>query len=62
MGAPDRARLWRGLAEQRLEENIVRQSRGSAVSEQIEELLAQVDFLRGEIESVRKNVGRKQKR
>ena len=62
MPPPDRARLWRSLAEQRQEANIIRQSRGSAVSDQIEELLAQVDLLRREIEVVRKNVDRKQKR
>ena len=62
MRAADRARLWRGLAEQSVEVHAVRKGSVAAISDQIEELLAQIDFLRSEIESVRLRVGRKQKR
>lgn len=63
MPTSDRARLWRGLTEQRIEIRDARgQNRSAAIGDQIEELLAQVDLLRGEIESVRERLGRKSKR
>lgn len=63
MRRPERARLWRGLAQQRVDMKDARgQNRAAAICDQIEELLAQVDFLRGEIELVRARLGSKPKR
>jgi transcriptional regulator with XRE-family HTH domain len=63
MRPSDRTRLWRELAEQRLEtRGGKKEERGLALADQVEELLAQVDFLRGEIESVRKRLPKSAKR
>ena len=52
----ERTRLWRDVAtERRAQRNRVR---GRGVSSEIEELLAQIDFLREELESVRLRVKR----
>jgi transcriptional regulator with XRE-family HTH domain len=59
LGSTDRAEFWRDLATER---RTARNRRGTAtrdVAQQVEELLAQVDFLREELESVRKRVKRR---
>jgi transcriptional regulator with XRE-family HTH domain len=59
LGSTDRADFWRDLASERRTQ---RNRRGAAmrdVGQQVDELLAQVDFLREELESVRKRVKRK---
>jgi transcriptional regulator with XRE-family HTH domain len=60
LGAAERLELWKDLAEERRTQRGKR--RGAEVrqvGQQVEELLAQVDFLREELESVRKRVKRK---
>ena len=50
----ERTKLWNGLAANR---NQGRQSGSTrALAQQVEEFLAQIDFLRGEIEAVRKKL------
>jgi transcriptional regulator with XRE-family HTH domain len=59
LGATERLELWKDLAEERRTQRGKR--RGAEVrqvGQQVEELLAQVDFLREELESVRKRVKR----
>jgi transcriptional regulator with XRE-family HTH domain len=59
LGSMDRTGFWRDLATER---RAARNRRGAAtrdVAQQVEELLAQVDFLREELESVRKRVKRR---
>ena len=54
LAAPERTKLWRELAANR------KVGRGNtpnrALAQQVEEFLAQIDFLRGEIEAVRKKL------
>ena len=51
----ERTKLWRGLAATRKAAD--RQHRNTRVlDQQVEEFLAQIDFLRGEIESVKKKL------
>ena len=50
-----RAQLWRSLAAER-KTHRSRKADGRAVANEVEELLAQVDFIRGEIESVQKRL------
>jgi len=51
----ERTKLWRGLAATRKAAD--RQNRNTRVlDQQVEEFLAQIDFLRGEIESVKKKL------
>lgn len=59
LGSNERLELWKDLAEERRTQRGKR--RGAEVrqvDQQVEELLAQVDFLREELESVRKRVKR----
>jgi len=52
-----RTELWRDVAaERRAQGQRNRGPQGREVGQQVEELLAQVDFLRGELESVRKRM------
>ena len=53
LGAGDRATLWRELAEERRAQRASRRNKLRNLGEQVEELVAQIDFLREEIESVR---------
>jgi transcriptional regulator with XRE-family HTH domain len=55
METSDRAQLWRSLTEER-KAHRSRKADGHAVANEVEELLAQVDFMRGEIESVQKRL------
>lgn len=58
MQTGDRAQLWRSLAEERRAHN-TRKANSRLVANEVEELLAQVDFIRGEIESVQKRLRRR---
>jgi transcriptional regulator with XRE-family HTH domain len=58
MQTGERAQLWRSLAEERRTHR-ARKANGRAVANEVEELLAQVDFIRGEIESVQKRLRRR---
>jgi transcriptional regulator with XRE-family HTH domain len=58
MQTGDRAQLWRSLAAERRTQRS-RKADGRAVANEVEELLAQVDFIRGEIESVQKRLRRR---
>ena len=57
LAAGDRARLWRTLAERR-SAGPQRHTSGRNVALQMEELLAQADYLRGEIVSMQKHMKR----
>lgn len=55
-----RTELWRDVAaERRAQGQRNRGAQAREVGQQVEELLAQVDFLRGELESVRKRMKRR---
>lgn len=51
-----RAELWRDLATVRRTSKRSRASSASEISHQVEELLAQMDFLREELDTVRKRI------
>src|SRR5262245_49215282 len=53
--ALERTKLWRGLAATRKSSDR-NSSAGRVLPQQVEEFLAQIDFLRGEIEAVRKKL------
>src|SRR5258706_15870779 len=53
--ALERTKLWRGLAATRKTSDRP-QGASRALAQQVEEFLAQIDFLRGEIEAVRKKL------
>jgi transcriptional regulator with XRE-family HTH domain len=53
--AQERTKLWRGLAATRKTSDR-HQGAHRALAPQVEEFLAQIDFLRGEIEAVRKKL------
>ena len=54
--AAERTKLWRGLTASR-KTSMERQGPASRqVAQQVEEFLAQIDFLRGEMEAVRKKL------
>lgn len=55
MQTGERANLWRSLAAER-KTHRSRKIDGRAVANEVDELLAQVDFIRGEIESVQKSL------
>jgi len=55
MQTGERANLWRSLAAER-KTHRNRKIDGRAVANEVDELLAQVDFIRGEIESVQKSL------
>jgi hypothetical protein len=60
LGGTDRADFWRDLASERRTQRNRRGATGARdIGQQVEELLAQVDFLREELESVRKHVKRR---
>jgi len=58
MQTGERAQLWRSLAAERRTHR-ARKADTRAVANEVEELLAQVDFIRGEIESVQKRLRRR---
>lgn len=60
LAARERAELWRELAaERRTQRSRTRGADVRNVAQQVEELLAQVDFLREELETVRKRMKRR---
>ena len=56
--AADRAKLWRDLAAQRRTQRTARKAAHN-LGQQVEELVAQIEFLREEIENVRAGVRKK---
>lgn len=58
MQTGERAKLWRSLAAERRSQR-GRKADSHAVASEVEELLAQVDFIRGEIELVHKRLRRR---
>jgi transcriptional regulator with XRE-family HTH domain len=54
LGSPERTKLWRELTANRKGNRAALPNR--AMAQQVEEFLAQIDFLRGEIEAVRKKL------
>ena len=59
MQARERTQLWRQLSEERRESRLRRHADVRGVAAEVEELLAQMDFLREEIEAVRTRLGQK---
>ena len=59
LGATDRARLWRDLATSRRSERTRRGSQARNLAQHVDELVAQIEFLREEIETVRTRVRRR---
>lgn len=59
LGGSDRAEFWRDLANERRTQRNRRGASIHDIGQQVDELLAQVDFLREELESVRKRVKRR---
>ena len=61
MQTAERTRLWHELAAQRLNirrARASRQQRQRQISDDVEELLAQMEFMRGQIESVQRRIRR----
>ena len=58
MQARERTQLWRQLSEERRESRLRKHADVRGVAAEVEELLAQMDFLRAEIEAVRTRLGR----
>jgi transcriptional regulator with XRE-family HTH domain len=59
MQSRDRTKLWRQLNEERRDQRTHRRADNQAMALEVEELLAQMDFLRDEIESVRARLTKK---
>ena len=59
MQTRDRTKLWRQLNEERREQRVRKHADMRNLGQEVEELLAQVDFLRDEIESVRTRLAKK---
>ncbi|HYK02614.1 MAG TPA: helix-turn-helix transcriptional regulator [Thermoanaerobaculia bacterium] len=60
LGPADRLELWKELAaERRTQRGRARGSESRQMAQHVEELLAQVDFLREELEGVRKKIKRR---
>jgi transcriptional regulator with XRE-family HTH domain len=59
MESRERTQLWRQLSNERREARQQRRSDTRADAAEVEELLAQMDFLRDEIEAVRGRLGKK---
>lgn len=56
LGARQRAELWRDVAAERRSQRAKNRGGGRNISQQVDELLAQIDFLREELEAVRLRV------
>jgi transcriptional regulator with XRE-family HTH domain len=61
MQARERTQLWRQLSDERRESRQKKHADIRMVGAEVEELLAQMDFLRQEIEAVRSRLGKKQR-
>ncbi|HYU26081.1 MAG TPA: helix-turn-helix transcriptional regulator [Thermoanaerobaculia bacterium] len=59
MQSRERTQLWRQLGDERRESRLRKRADVRTVGAEVEELLAQMDFLRQEIEAVRGRLGRK---
>jgi len=59
MQARERTQLWRQLSSERRESRLLRRADARGLAAEVEELLAQMDFLREEIEAVRLRLGKK---
>jgi transcriptional regulator with XRE-family HTH domain len=59
LNSKDRVKLWREIAAQRRAERSGRRDQMHQIGSQVEELLAQLDFLRDEVELVRTRIRRK---
>jgi transcriptional regulator with XRE-family HTH domain len=59
MQSRERTKFWRQLNDERREQRLHRRSDLRNVGLEVEELLAQMDFLRDEIEAMRARLGRK---
>ena len=59
LAAAERARLWRTLASRTIRHDHHRRNALQDIALQVEELLAQLDYLRTEVEVVRKRLRRK---
>ena len=60
LGSRERLELWRELASERRNQRVKpRAAAARNVVQQVEELLAQIDFLREELETVRKRMKRR---
>jgi len=55
----ERVQLWRDLAAERRKERHARRSKTSRLGDEVEELLAQLEFVRAEMESVGAHVRRR---
>lgn len=54
--ASERTRLWREVAATRKSSRVARRAAGRELASQVEELLAQIDFIREEMDSVRRRL------
>ena len=61
MQSRERTQLWRQLSDERRESRQKRHADIRMVGAEVEELLAQMDFLRQEIEAVRSRLGKRQR-
>ena len=61
MQSRERTQLWRQLSDERRESRQKRNADIRMVGAEVEELLAQMDFLRQEIEAVRSRLSKKQR-
>ena len=59
MQSRERTQLWQQLGDERRESRLRKRSDVRTVGAEVEELLAQMDFLRQEIEAVRSRLGRR---
>jgi transcriptional regulator with XRE-family HTH domain len=59
MQARERTELWRQLSDERRESRLRKHADIHGLAAEVDELLAQMDFLREEIEAVRTRLGRK---
>lgn len=59
LSSKDRVKLWREVAAQRRADRGGRRDQSQQLTSQVEELLAQLDYLREEIETVRTSIRRK---
>jgi transcriptional regulator with XRE-family HTH domain len=59
MQTKERTAIWRDLTAERLERRSHGRASVRSMAQEVEELLAQIDFLRGEVESVRSRLGKR---
>ncbi|HEX7151687.1 MAG TPA: helix-turn-helix transcriptional regulator [Thermoanaerobaculia bacterium] len=59
LSSKDRIKLWREVAAQRRSERTSRRDHAQQLNAQVEELVAQLDYLREEVETVRTRIRRR---